>query len=114
MPFTVRHLGTAEYGLWMLVASLTYYFQLLDLGYGSGVVRQITDADARHDAVAAALAFRWMLPPQSFLSVVLEGATVGAIYMAVVVGVGLPAEVRRRYVGHLARFTKWGREALPG
>jgi O-antigen/teichoic acid export membrane protein len=49
MPFTVRHLGTADYGLWMLVASLTYYFQLLDLGYGSGIVRQVTDADAHHD-----------------------------------------------------------------
>ena len=24
MPFTVRHLGIAEYGLWMLVASMTY------------------------------------------------------------------------------------------
>ena len=23
MPFTVRHLGTSEYGLWMLVASMT-------------------------------------------------------------------------------------------
>jgi len=23
MPFTVRHLGTSQYGLWMLVASLT-------------------------------------------------------------------------------------------
>jgi hypothetical protein len=23
MPFTVRHLGTPQYGLWMLVASLT-------------------------------------------------------------------------------------------
>jgi O-antigen/teichoic acid export membrane protein len=49
MPFTIRHLGTAEYGLWMLVASLTYYFQLLDLGYGSGLVRHVTDADARGD-----------------------------------------------------------------
>jgi O-antigen/teichoic acid export membrane protein len=49
MPFTVRHLGASEYGLWMLVASMTYYFQLLDLGYGSGIVRQVTDADARHD-----------------------------------------------------------------
>lgn len=49
-PFTIRHLGTAEYGLWMLVASLTYYFQLLDLGYGSGLVRHIADADARGDA----------------------------------------------------------------
>jgi len=49
MPFTVRHLGQSDYGLWMLVASLTYYFQLLDLGYGSGVVRQVTEADARQD-----------------------------------------------------------------
>jgi O-antigen/teichoic acid export membrane protein len=49
MPFTLRHLGIAEYGLWMLVASMTYYFQLLDLGYGSGIVRHIAEADARHD-----------------------------------------------------------------
>ncbi|HEY7289200.1 MAG TPA: oligosaccharide flippase family protein [Vicinamibacterales bacterium] len=48
-PFTIHHLGTAEYGLWMLVASLTYYFQLLDLGYGSGLVRHISAADARND-----------------------------------------------------------------
>ncbi|MGE3510726.1 MAG: oligosaccharide flippase family protein [Vicinamibacterales bacterium] len=49
MPFTVGRLGTADYGLWMLVASMTYYFQLLDLGYGSGIVRHLADADARHD-----------------------------------------------------------------
>jgi O-antigen/teichoic acid export membrane protein len=49
MPFTIRHLGQAEYGLWMMVASLTYYFQLLDLGYGSSLVKQVTEADARGD-----------------------------------------------------------------
>jgi len=49
MPYTVRHLGTSEYGMWMLVASMTAYFQLLDLGYGSGVVRHVADADARGD-----------------------------------------------------------------
>ena len=32
MPFTIRHLGQTEYGLWMMVASLTYYFQLLTSG----------------------------------------------------------------------------------
>jgi O-antigen/teichoic acid export membrane protein len=47
MPYTIRHLGTAEYGLWMLVASMTAYFQLLDLGYGNGLVRHVADADAR-------------------------------------------------------------------
>ena len=34
MPFTVRHLGKPQYGLWMLVASVTYYFGLLDRGDG--------------------------------------------------------------------------------
>jgi|KBSMisStaDraftv2_1062788.scaffolds.fasta_scaffold01241_4 O-antigen/teichoic acid export membrane protein len=49
MPYTVRHLGTSEYGLWMLVASMTGYFNLLDLGYGNGLVRHVADADARGD-----------------------------------------------------------------
>jgi O-antigen/teichoic acid export membrane protein len=49
MPFTVGRLGTSQYGLWMLVASLTSYFQLLDLGYGNGLVRHVADADARGD-----------------------------------------------------------------
>lgn len=49
MPFSVGHLGKSEYGLWMLVVSMTAYFQLFDLGYGNGLVRQITDADARGD-----------------------------------------------------------------
>ena len=51
MPFTVGHLGKAQYGLWMLVASVTYYFNLLDLGYGNGVMRHICDADARGDVL---------------------------------------------------------------
>lgn len=51
MPFTVGHLGKAQYGLWMLVTSVTYYFNLLDLGYGNGVMRHIVDADARRDIV---------------------------------------------------------------
>jgi O-antigen/teichoic acid export membrane protein len=49
MPYTVHHLGQQRYGLWMMVASVTYYFSLLDLGYGNGVVKQLVDADARGD-----------------------------------------------------------------
>jgi O-antigen/teichoic acid export membrane protein len=49
MPFTVGHLGKAQYGLWMIVASMTAYFQLLDLGYGGALVRYVADADAKHD-----------------------------------------------------------------
>jgi O-antigen/teichoic acid export membrane protein len=49
MPFTVRHLGQAEYGLWMLVVSMASYFQLLDMGYGNGLVRHIVAADRQRD-----------------------------------------------------------------
>jgi O-antigen/teichoic acid export membrane protein len=51
MPFTVAHLGKAQYGLWMLVASVTYYFNLLDLGYGNGVMKHVVDADTRGDTI---------------------------------------------------------------
>jgi O-antigen/teichoic acid export membrane protein len=49
LPFTLRHLGAHDYGLWMLIASMMAYFQLLDLGFGASLVRYIADADARHD-----------------------------------------------------------------
>ena len=34
LPFNVHHLGQSAYGLWMLTASLTTYFSVLDLGFG--------------------------------------------------------------------------------
>jgi O-antigen/teichoic acid export membrane protein len=49
MPFTMHHLGASQYGLWQLAASMTAYLQLLDLGYGNGLVRQLTQADAVGD-----------------------------------------------------------------
>jgi O-antigen/teichoic acid export membrane protein len=49
MPYTVRHLGTTDYGLWMLIGSMTAYFQLLDLGYGNGLLRHVAAADAHGD-----------------------------------------------------------------
>ena len=49
LPFTIDHLGKEVYGLWMIVASMTAYFQLLDLGFGHSLVRHISEADAQHD-----------------------------------------------------------------
>ena len=33
--FNLSHLGAAEYGLWVLLGSLTVHFSTLELGYGS-------------------------------------------------------------------------------
>lgn len=52
LPFNVRHLGQSAYGLWMLAASVTIYFSVLDLGYGGSLVRFVAKYRARRDAAA--------------------------------------------------------------
>ena len=49
LPFNVRHLGPATYGLWMLTASVTVHFSVLDLGYGGAIVKFIAQYRARRD-----------------------------------------------------------------
>src|SRR5262249_2424892 len=50
LPFNVRHLGPSAYGLWMLTASLTTYFSVLDLGFGGSIVRFVAHYRAKRDA----------------------------------------------------------------
>jgi O-antigen/teichoic acid export membrane protein len=50
LPFNVRHLGPSAYGLWMLTASVTVYFSLLDLGFGGSMTKFVAHCRARRDA----------------------------------------------------------------
>ena len=50
LPYNVSHLGKAAYGLWMLAATMTSYFTVLELGYGGAVVRFVAEYKARRDA----------------------------------------------------------------
>lgn len=52
LPFNVSHLGQSAYGLWVLVASVTVYFSMLDLGYGVAQVRFTARYRAQGDAGA--------------------------------------------------------------
>lgn len=52
LPFNVAHLGQAGYGLWMLTASVTAYFSILDLGYAGSVVRFVAHYRARREVGA--------------------------------------------------------------
>jgi O-antigen/teichoic acid export membrane protein len=49
LPFNVHHLGPAAYGLWMLTASMTTYFSVLDLGFGGSIVKFIAYYRAKRD-----------------------------------------------------------------
>jgi O-antigen/teichoic acid export membrane protein len=50
LPFNVHHLGQSAYGLWMLTASMTTYFSVLDLGFGGSIVKFIAQYRARRDS----------------------------------------------------------------
>src|ERR1041384_4869236 len=52
LPFNVAHLGQSAYGLWVLVASVTIYFSMLDLGYGVAQVRFAAKYRAQGDTGA--------------------------------------------------------------
>jgi O-antigen/teichoic acid export membrane protein len=61
-PFIVHQLGANDYGLWVLVASLVAYGNLLDLGVGGAVTKYVAELRARgrsdeaSDLIATALA----------------------------------------------------------
>jgi hypothetical protein len=47
LPFNIAHLGTSAYGLWMLTASITAYFSVLDMGYSGALVKFVAEYRAR-------------------------------------------------------------------
>jgi O-antigen/teichoic acid export membrane protein len=49
LPYNVAHLGRSAYGLWALTASVTWFFNVLDLGYGSALVKFIAQYRAWRD-----------------------------------------------------------------
>ena len=50
MPFLIRHLGQTGYGLWTLVASMTSYFGVLDLGTSGSVARNLAYYRSKNDS----------------------------------------------------------------
>ncbi|HEU4768972.1 MAG TPA: oligosaccharide flippase family protein [Pyrinomonadaceae bacterium] len=52
LPFNVAHLGQSAYGLWILVASITVYFSMFDLGFGMANVKFAAKYRAQGDANA--------------------------------------------------------------
>lgn len=49
MRFLVHELGPTVYGLWILIASLTGYFSVLDLGIGGSVARHVAFHRSKND-----------------------------------------------------------------
>lgn len=52
LPFNLAHLGQAEYGLWILLGSITIHFSILDLGYSGALVKFMAQYRAHRDTRA--------------------------------------------------------------
>ncbi len=52
LPFNVAHLGPSAYGLWVLTASITAYFSVLDMGYSGGIVKFVAQYRTQRDVRA--------------------------------------------------------------
>ena len=52
LPFNVEHLGPSAYGLWALTTSITWFFNMLDLGYGGAAVKFVSQYRAWRDRSA--------------------------------------------------------------
>ncbi|HXG90740.1 MAG TPA: oligosaccharide flippase family protein [Blastocatellia bacterium] len=115
LPFNVAHLGQSTYGLWVLVASITMYFSMLDLGYAVAQVKFAAEYRARRDhaglneiistlffffsiiglaafALGCALAFNL----ERFFNVTVEQADTGRSVLMIIsayIALGFPASV---------------------
>ena len=115
LPFNTSHLGQSAYGLWVLAASITIYFSMLNLGYGYAVVRYVAQFRAHRDAaglnqvvstmffvfagiglIAYALAALIALNLQSLFNVRPEQVTTGRTVLLVIstyIALGFPFSV---------------------
>ena len=98
LPFNLAHLGAAEYGLWVLLGSITQYFSTLELGYGSGLVKFVAHYRAQRDP-------RALNEIASTLFLVFSALAV--IAYAVVVGVAFNLDDLFRITAEQAQTGKW-------
>jgi hypothetical protein len=91
----------------MPVASMTYYFQLLDdMGIGA-FARLVAVAPlvGAVPATVAAVIFRRSFPPAPILVLLGECVIVGVIYFGFVCSIGLESSVPARYIDYLRRLS---------
>jgi O-antigen/teichoic acid export membrane protein len=98
LPFNLRHLGTADYGLWVLLGSITIHFSVLDLGYGGALVKFMAQYRAHRDVralneIASTLFFVF--------------AAIGLIAYAVAAGVAFNLDHLFRITPAQAQVGRW-------
>jgi O-antigen/teichoic acid export membrane protein len=93
-PIVLRDLGEARYGVWILAASITGYYGLLDLGFRGGVNQYLTRYLAVQDYRKANECMSSALAVLGAIGAVISVLTIALAYVAPNV-VNLPAGMER-------------------
>jgi O-antigen/teichoic acid export membrane protein len=80
LPFNLAHLGAAEYGLWVLLGSITQHFSTLELGYGSGLVKFVASYRAQRDPRALNEIASTLFMVFSALALLAYGVVIGVAF----------------------------------
>jgi O-antigen/teichoic acid export membrane protein len=86
LPFNTRHLGAADYGLWMLAASIVAYFPVLDLGYAGAMDRFVAhyrtkrDAQAINQLVSTVFVMFALIGAVAFLIIAIVALNIGSLF----------------------------------
>jgi O-antigen/teichoic acid export membrane protein len=98
LPFNLAHLGAAQYGLWVLLGSVTMHLSVLDLGYGGAIIKFMAQYRALRDS-------RAMNEIASTMFFVF--AALGVLAYAVIVGVAFNLDHIFHMTAQQAETGKW-------
>lgn len=81
VPITIGYLNQENYGIWMAMTSILYWFVFLDVGLGNGLRNYLAEALSRNDLVSARSYISTAYILLSIISVLLAFVFVPLIYV---------------------------------
>ena len=81
VPVTIDYLNQENYGIWMAMTSILYWFVFLDVGLGNGLRNYLAEAISRNDMLSARSYISTAFIMLSGISVVLAFVFIPLVYM---------------------------------
>lgn len=98
LPFNLAYLGPANYGLWVLLGSMTVHFSLFDLGFSGATVKFVAQYRAKRDARAL---------NEIASTVFFAFAAIGLVAYLAIAGVAFNLESLFKLTAAQAEIGKW-------
>lgn len=81
VPVTINYLNTENYGIWMAMTSIIYWFAFFDVGLGNGMRNYLAEAVSNGDYDKARTYFSTAMVILSAIAILIACVAVPAVYM---------------------------------